>query len=84
MGESADARIARLRSACGCRESFLAMAAAVGAYTGYAVLFDPLSLSLLHRILVGFGVGLAAAVIGKLAAILWARHQLTHLLGQRA
>ena len=84
MEGGADPRIARLRSACGCRESFLAMAAAVGCYAGYAVLLDPVSSSMLHRIVVGLGLGLSAAVAGKLAAISWARYQLVHLLGQRA
>lgn len=84
MDADLDRRIDRLRKACGCRAGMAALLAASGAYGLYAAFWDSAVLGLRHRVFAALGLGLAAAVAGKLVGLLWAQLQLRRLLRQQA
>ncbi|MCL1869835.1 MAG: hypothetical protein FWF90_05415 [Promicromonosporaceae bacterium] len=73
-----DQQIRRLEHACGCTAGMVVMLLAV---TGYVVHNVQVSsdASLVTLIAVGAGVGLAGAVVGKLAGLFWARARLARL-----
>jgi hypothetical protein len=74
-----DERIAELRAACGCKESLLALVVAVTAYLLLPQYF-PTSETIWGVVLIGVGVALGGAVIGKLAGLLIAQARLRRLL----
>ena len=79
MDRETELRIRRLRTACGCKSGLVAMLAAVTAYVVVSA-SGPHGPGLVHRLLVGAGVGLAGAIVGKCAGLLWARVRLALLL----
>lgn len=79
MDPETELRIRRLRTACGCKSGMAAMIAAIAAYVVVSV-STPGGPGPVHRLLVGAGVGLGGAVVGKCTGLLWARVRLAMLL----
>jgi hypothetical protein len=76
MTRSREEQIARLRSACGCKAGMATMLVAVATY----VIVGDGGSGLGHRLLVGAGIGLGGAIVGKCAGLVWARVRLAMLL----
>jgi hypothetical protein len=79
MDPDTELRIRRLRTACGCKSGLVAMLAALAAYA-VASASSPGGPGVVHQLLVGAGVALGGAVVGKVAGLLWARVRLALLL----
>lgn len=78
MSPEDEARIRKLRDACGCKSGMATMVVGIVGYlvactTGHG----PADLG--HRLLIGVGVALTGAMAGKLAGLLWARVRLAAL-----
>jgi hypothetical protein len=72
-------QIQKLRHACGCTSGMVVMLLCLAGY-----LHTPSHGGLVHRLLVGLGIALAGAVVGKLAGLLWAHARLVKLLRPQA
>lgn len=62
----------RPRDECGCVASALSLLASMAVYVPYAVWFTPADESVRHTVLIGIGIAVCAALIGKSATIVWA------------
>lgn len=78
MRKSHENRIADLRSACGCKESLIALVIGV---VGYCLVlrYFPIGDTTLQRVLLGVAAGLGCAVVGKLFGLLVAQVRLRRL-----
>jgi hypothetical protein len=79
MAAARDAEIARLRSACGCKEGMLGLGLGLAAYLAFPDWF-PHGASLASRVLIGAAIGLGCAVAGKLTALGVAQVRLRRLV----
>jgi hypothetical protein len=80
MDEARRARLAKLKSECGCNAGLVALLLTVGAYLGYSLWLDPVVRSLGERVITGIVVALAGMLIGKMLGIGRARYQYRRLL----
>jgi len=78
-----DARIDRLRAACGCKEGAAALLLAVAAYVLVPEYF-PRGDTTLTQVAIGLGIALAGAVVGKIVGLLIAQLMLRRLLRKSA
>jgi hypothetical protein len=76
-------QIQKLRHACGCTSGMVVMLLCLAGYLTYD-LHAPSHGGLVRRLLVGLGIALAGAVVGKLAGLLWAHARLVKLLRLQA
>src|SRR5258708_33013110 len=68
-------QIQKLRHACGCTSGMVVMLLCLAGYMTYDLHASPHG-GLVHRLLVGLGIALAGAVVGKLAGLVWAHARL--------
>jgi hypothetical protein len=76
-------QIRKLRHACGCTSGMVVMLLCLAGYMTYNLHASSHG-GLVHRLLVGLGIALAGAVVGKLAGLLWAHARLVKLLRPQA
>jgi hypothetical protein len=76
-------QIRKLRHACGCTSGMVVMLLCLAGYMTYDLHASSHG-GLVHRLLVGLGIALAGAVVGKLAGLLWAHARLVKLLRLQA
>ena len=74
-----EARIAELRTACGCTEGLVALVLGVSAYLAMPEYFMAAETTW-GKVWIGVAVALASAVVGKLAGLLIAQLRLRRLL----
>jgi hypothetical protein len=80
MDAATRARLARLKSECGCNAGAAAFLLATGAFVAYSAWLDPVARSLDERLVIGTMIGLVGMLIGKVMGIAWARFQYRQLL----
>lgn len=66
-------KLQRVRSACGCLESFLGLLLGIGIFLIRSSTQPVPSVGLIHHIMTGVGFALSGAVIGKILGLAWAR-----------
>jgi hypothetical protein len=75
-------QIQQLRNACGCKSGMVIMLLCLAGYVTYERHLSSHAGSV-QRVLTGFGITVAGAVVGKLAGLLWAHARLVRLLRQQ-
>jgi hypothetical protein len=80
MDAETEQRIRGLRSACGCKSGMVGLLTALTAY----IVLAAGDAGIVHRVLVGAGVSLGGALVGKVAGLGWARVRLALLLRRLA
>jgi hypothetical protein len=66
-------KLQRVRSACGCLESFLGLLLGIGIFLIRSRTQLVPSVGLIHHIMTGVGFALGGAVIGKILGLSWGR-----------